>query len=129
MTKKERIAVWNKYNKHCAYCGKEIAYNEMQVDHKHPQHLAFWNQHLVMREKYHLTNDINDFENLMPSCRRCNHYKRGERLETFRKSMLTLHKRLQEIYINKVAIDYGIITMHTWDGVFYFEHDESGDGS
>lgn len=121
MTAHERIAVWHKYQEHCAYCGKPIKYNEMQVDHKHPRHLKYWCLHPVMKEKYNLPDNINDFENLMPTCRRCNHYKRGELLETFRESIKTLYKRLQEIYINKVAIDYKIIELNTWDGVFYFE--------
>ena len=31
-----RKEVLEKYNGHCAYCGKEITLKEMQVDHKHP---------------------------------------------------------------------------------------------
>jgi hypothetical protein len=33
----------------------------------------------------------------------------------------TLHNRLKKNYINKVAVDFGIITYHDWDKVFYFE--------
>ena len=32
-----RKEVLEKYNGHCAYCGKEITLKEMQVDHKHPR--------------------------------------------------------------------------------------------
>ena len=33
MTKKLRIRVYEKYNGHCAYCGRAIQYKVMQVDH------------------------------------------------------------------------------------------------
>ena len=121
MNPQERIAVWHKYQEHCAYCGREITYAEMQVDHKHPQHLAHWIRNDKMQSKFDLPDDVNAFENLMPSCRRCNNYKRGHRLEPFRYLMKTLYKRLQAIYINKVAADYGIVEYHVWNGVFYFE--------
>jgi len=106
MVKKElRQRVWWKYNKHCAYCGKELEYKDMQIDHLRPQH--------------YYRND--SFENLMPSCRRCNHYKRARNLEQFRILIKTLHKRIESLYIGKVAIDYGIVKIRPFDGVFYFE--------
>ena len=37
MNKKIRLIVWNKYNKHCAYCGKYLKYEDMQVDHCIPK--------------------------------------------------------------------------------------------
>jgi len=40
----------------------------------------------------------------------------------------TLHKRVMDIYICKVAEDYGIIKVEPWDGKFYFER-VVGDGS
>jgi 5-methylcytosine-specific restriction endonuclease McrA len=121
MTKHERALIWHKYDGHCAYCGTPIEFKAMQVDHKHPQHLRYWCRNEVMQAKYNLPPHVDHYTNLMPTCRRCNHYKRGERLETFRQTLLTLHKRLMNQYLDKVAVDYGIITLHTWDGVFYFE--------
>lgn len=107
MNKKLRQKVYEKFEGRCAYCGKEIEYKVMQVDHYFPKcsHVA----------------DVNSFENLMPSCRRCNHYKRAEPPEFFRAQMKTLHERLMKIYIVKVAVDYGIIEIKPFDGVFYFE--------
>ena len=32
-SKKTREIVWKKYGGRCAYCGREIAYKDMQVDH------------------------------------------------------------------------------------------------
>lgn len=37
MKKEDRIKVWEKYGHHCAYCGKEIKFEDMQVDHFVPE--------------------------------------------------------------------------------------------
>ena len=37
ISKKTRVAVYKKFDGHCAYCGRHIAYNDMQVDHFKPQ--------------------------------------------------------------------------------------------
>lgn len=34
LTKDERMAVYEKTNGHCAYCGCELEYKDMQVDHR-----------------------------------------------------------------------------------------------
>jgi hypothetical protein len=112
MTKAERLKVYNKYNGHCAYCGKKIEYKDMQVDHIIPQRA-----HSLYKQEI----DINDIKNMNPSCRRCNHYKRAAMLEEFRRMMKTLHERIRQDYICKVAEDYGIIKIEPWDGKFYFE--------
>jgi len=101
----DRQAVHNKYNGHCAYCEKEIDIKDMQVDHAVPK----------------VNGGTDDFSNLMPSCRRCNHYKRGEDVKRFRQLLMGLLLRLQKIYIYKVALDYGFIEENGWDGKFYFE--------
>lgn len=113
------MEVYNKYNGHCAYCGKEIEYKDMQVDHIRPQRQ--WIESLVDGI------DIDSKENLNPSCRRCNHYKRANSLETFRRMLKTLHERVRQVYICKVAEDYGIIKIEPWDGKFYFEKVEFKD--
>lgn len=100
-----RREVLDKYDGHCAYCGKMIDLKTMQVDHLQPKCLG----------------GTDDFENLMPSCRRCNHYKRASTLENFRMSLSGLLSRLQKIYIYKVARDYGLVQEVKWSGKFYFE--------
>ena len=122
LKKTTRIEVYNKLNGHCAYCGKVIKYGDMQVDHLTPKR----SEHLYRSEtsvKYYVLKgaSVDALENLMPSCRRCNHYKRSYSLEDFRRLMLTLHKRVESQYINKVAINYGIIEIEPFGGVFYFE--------
>lgn len=70
ISKKTRVAVYKKFDGHCAYCGRHIAYNDMQVDHFKPQRA--WNPE---------DSGTDDIENLMPSCRMCNHLqdRRGVR--------------------------------------------------
>jgi hypothetical protein len=105
MNKILRQKIWGKYGGHCAYCGSEIAYTDMQVDHTIPQR----------------NGGVDGIDSCNPSCRRCNHYKRAHGLETFREMLLTLPQRLDDIYIFKVAIDYEIVEIKGFDGKFYFE--------
>lgn len=102
----DRQAVWRKYGGRCAYCGKELDIKDMQVDHIVPKRLG----------------EDNNFDNLNPSCRLCNHYKRATPLEIFRSWTLgDLASRFRKIYIVRVAERYGIITINGFDGKFYFE--------
>ncbi len=111
MTKKERDEVYQKYNGHCAYCGKKIEFGEMQVDHI----------------KSKRSGGENDLENYNPSCRRCNHYKRSLDLEKFRAYIKTLHERIAKDYIVKVGLDFGIVKLKPFDGTFYYEKIEGED--
>ncbi|WP_313528757.1 HNH endonuclease [Anaerotignum sp.] len=109
MTKKERVKVYEKYNGHCAYCGKEIEIGEMQVDHIKPLRNA----------------GENHIDNYNPACRRCNHYKRSKDLEGFRAYIKTLHERIAKDYIVKVGLDFGIVEIKPFEGVFYFEKEDA----
>jgi 5-methylcytosine-specific restriction endonuclease McrA len=113
-TKALRERVYQKFGGHCAYCGSAIAYKAMQIDHYLPQ----------CKEKFYARRckkDVHAEENLMPSCRRCNHYKRARTPKQFRELMTSLHERLESIYILKVAVDFGMATIRPFDGKFYFE--------
>nr|DAE29747.1 MAG TPA: RECOMBINATION ENDONUCLEASE VII [virus sp. ctyMK1] len=102
----DRKAVYEKYNGHCAYCGKKINYKDMQVDHFVPIR----------------SGGTDDFENLMPSCRRCNHYKRASNLEGFREKISQIPvKLLRDSYIYKVAADFGFVPVEEKTVEFYFE--------
>lgn len=122
MKKADCIKVHDKYGGHCAYCGKKIKYVEMQVDHMHPKCQGHFYESKRSREYYGLKGDnVDSFENLMPACRRCNHYKRSFKLEDFRKMIQTINDRVFQNYIAKVALDYGTVDKVEWDGKFYFE--------
>ena len=120
-SKSVRERVYKKFDGRCAYCGREIEYKGMQVDHFYPQ----------SRERYYAARKINVHaeENLMPTCRRCNHYKRAATPNQFRKLMKTLHERLEKIYILKVAVDFGMATIQPFDGLFYFEKKAVAEGT
>lgn len=116
--KKTRQAVYRKYDGHCAYCGREIAYKDMQVDHFLP--LRAWGIEDA---------GMDDISNLMPSCRMCNHYKRANNLETFRRYITEIPRKMHENYIYKIGVSYGNIMEREKPIVFYFEKvggDDSG---
>lgn len=109
-----RERVHQKFGGRCAYCGSLILYKDMQIDHYLPQ----------CKEKFYsrrFKKDVHAEENLMPSCRRCNHYKRARTPKQFRELMSSLHERLEAIYILKVAVGFGMASIKPFDGAFYFE--------
>lgn len=83
-----RKDVYNKYNGRCGYCGSEINIKDMQVDHIIPKR----NYLSHIKSKFnippflsHLTeHDMDHIDNLMPSCRVCNNWKKTFHLELFR---------------------------------------------
>ena len=115
--KKVRLEVYNKYDGHCAYCGKKIDYKDMQLDHMIPRQRE--------RFKKYTEEEIECFDNYMPTCRRCNHYKRAHSLEGFRKNIEEIPKKLfRDNYIYKVGLDYGLVEPHEQKIKFYFERVE-----
>ena len=107
----DRQAVYKKYNGRCAYCGKNMTFKRMQVDHLHPQCLKHYQPDL----------DNNRFENLMPSCAKCNNYKGGMRLELFRSELQKQVSRLRNDARFDRALRFGQIDIEETPIVFYFE--------
>ena len=108
----DRLAVYNKYNGHCAYCGRHIEFKDMQVDHFIPKN--GWGE-----------QGTDDIFNLMPSCRMCNHYKRANSLETFRRYIQEIPQKLRQNYIYKVGIVYGNVIENEKPIKFYFEEEKN----
>ena len=110
-----------KYKNLCAYSGKLIKYNEMQVDHLIPKRLA--------EEGKAQWTEVENESNYMPACRRCNHYKRAQTLETFREMISTIPNKLyRDNYIFKVGEDFGIIIAnYNMPIKFYFEKIRDGE--
>ena len=114
ISKKVREAVYLKYDGHCAYCGKKLEYKEFQLDHFIPK----------QREQFkrYTEEQLECFENYMPSCRRCNHYKRAHTVEYFREMIEEIPKKLyRDSYIYKVGLDYGLLNSNEHKIVFYYE--------
>ena len=102
----DREKVWKKFECRCAYCGRLIALKDMQVDHRVPKK----------------NGGTDEFGNLMPSCRLCNHYKRAESLEHFRQAISTIPQKLGERqYIYKVGMAYGFYDNAQRTVKFWFE--------
>lgn len=104
--------VYQKCNGHCAYCGCELEYKDMQVYH-------------VTSVFYY--NGTNDIDNILPSCRMCNFYKSTFTLDEFRKNLETLHERLRKTFIYRLALKYGLIEEHKKKFKFYFEKEKEND--
>lgn len=114
-TKKIREQIHAKYGGKCAYCGKDIEYKQMQLDHIHCQ-----NRFVNGETKGIL--DINNIDNLNPSCRRCNFRKSTFTVEQFREQIALQCQRLKRDSSQySIAIDYGMITETSKPILFYFE--------
>ena len=105
MKKEKRAEVWMKYDGRCAYCGEDLEYKNMQVDHIIPVH----------------SGGANDIANYNPSCRQCNFYKSANTVDFFRLNMMDIHKRIMKPFISRLGAKYGIVQINEWDGIFYFE--------
>lgn len=113
INKKIREVVYQKYNGHCAYCGREISYKDMQVDHFKP-----------LRTLEPDNKNANDISNLMPACRMCNHYKRANSLEVFRRYIYEILRKLRNDYIYKIGVAYGNVIENEKEIEFFFERAE-----
>jgi len=131
MKKELRKQVWNKYGKRCAYCGKLLAYKDMQVDHylsKAAGRKTFieWLEagtlnHIAFPAIEYWPEYLNSFENLKPSCRACNYYKSTLSPNRFKERLSNLTRKLLKIFIVRLAASYGIVKIEPFDGAFYFE--------
>ena len=115
LTKSERKAVYEKYNGHCAYCGCKILPKGFHVDH----------MHCIKNYEYleEFTGiDVHSIENMMPSCGSCNRYKSTYELETFRKMLSGIPKRLaRDVSTYNIAVRFGMVEEHNEPIKFYFE--------
>lgn len=106
LTKEERQAVYDKTGGRCAYCGHELAYKDMQVDH-------------VEAFRFHGDDGLS---NMLPACRSCNHYKRGNSLEGWRRILEAMPATLErDSYTYRQAVRFGMVTPTQKKIVFYFE--------
>lgn len=112
-----RELVFKKYDGHCAYCGCEIRIKDMQIDHLIPVGRGCTDKEL---ERYLPHRGTDDIDNLMPSCRMCNFYKSRESLDGFRRKIAEWLD-YKHTFATRLALKYGILTEHKWDGKFYFE--------
>lgn len=116
ISKKKRLLVYDKCNGHCAYCGCELEFKDMQVDHIE----SVWAN--VEWKANKTLDEINDLGNLMPSCRMCNFYKSSASLEKFRQNLTdVLMPNVRKPFDYRLALKYGLIEEHIKPITFYFE--------
>ena len=124
ISKDMRKKVYEKYNGHCAYCGKEIKPEEMQVDHIIPLAHSIYGPRDNAEKVRKMFDDgsINEIDNLMPACRACNFYKGINNIEGLRRRIRgELEHTCRSSFQTRLAMQYGMITYKEWDGKFYFE--------
>ena len=118
MTKKIRQLVYEKYEGHCAYCGMLIHINNMQVDHIKPKR----NFSIDKRKGYQCLTDIDDINNLNPSCGGCNNFKSAMSLDEFRSELQKQVERARRYSVNfRLAEKYKQIQIFEFPIKFYFE--------
>lgn len=114
--KQQRVALWDKYNHKCAYCGCDLKYEDMQVDHVKSVYLHTDIHHDMTDDEMY------DSENLLPTCRQCNFYKSTMPLDVFRNRLITtLMDNLRKQFNYKLAMKYGLVEEHIKPVKFYFE--------
>lgn len=114
--KRVRLEVYEKCNHRCAYCGCELEYKDMQVDHiKSIYSNMDYKQTMTEQEMYSI-------ENLLPACRQCNFYKSVFTLEVFRERLQTnMIKNLRKNFGYRLAVKYGLVEEKMKPITFYFE--------
>lgn len=105
ISKSTREEVHKKYKGHCAYCGCNLEYKDMQVDH------------LIAKR----VGGNDEIKNYMPACRMCNFYKDTFSIEEFRENIKTVSERLEREFIYRLAKKYGAVEEKEDDIKFYFE--------
>lgn len=132
MNKRIRELVYSKYGGHCAYCGREIAYKDMQVDHIIPiwrgtnrEAENRYRQHLGLQQREYGNDDLS---NLTPACRRCNFRKGTSTIEQFREDLQHQAEGVvKRSFQVRQSIDYGLLEYHPKKVVFYFETQSEGE--
>ncbi len=114
--KKMRLEVYEKCNHRCAYCGCELEYKDMQVDHiKSIYSNMDYKQTMAEEEMYSI-------ENLLPACRQCNFYKSVFTLEDFRERLqTTMMVNVRKNFGYRLAVKYGLVEEKIKPIIFYFE--------
>ena len=101
-----RRDVYNKYDGHCAYCGRKIEFDDMTIDH------------IVPSSK----GGANTLENTIPSCQLCNNQKADRSIEEFRSFIENITETLDEDKQYRLALRYKkVVPVKPAPVKFYFE--------
>lgn len=113
VAKIDRQAILTKTNGHCAYCGCELTLKTMQIDHVEP---------LIRYKGRNEGWGTDTMDNMLPSCRSCNHYKATMNLEMFRRAIEAWPEvLLRDSVTYRNALRYGLVESKPRKVRFYFE--------
>lgn len=94
----------------------------MQVDHIKPLYRIDDVKTLIV---WGVERGTDDFENLMPSCARCNRWKSTFSLEMFRGEISKQLKRVEKVSAGyRMAKDFGLLEEKDIKIVFFFEKEQ-----
>lgn len=105
LTREERQTVLDRFCGRCAYCGKQITMQELNVDH------------LVPLRK----GGEDRLYNMYPSCRSCNQAKSTLDIEQFREFVQTAYQRAKQKPFFRIADAVGRTCERETPVRFYFE--------
>ena len=105
LTREERQTVLDRFCGRCAYCGKQITMQELNVDH------------LVPIRK----GGEDMLYNMYPSCRSCNQAKSTLDIEQFREFVQTAYQRAKQKPFFRIADAVGRANESDKPVRFYFE--------
>lgn len=109
LNQEERKKIYSKCNGHCAYCGCDLEYKDMQADHVIPLYRG----------------GADTIDNMLPTCRSCNYYKSTRTAEEFRTYLSGIPQRLHRDSIPyQVAERFGMIKADP-SVKFWYEKKES----
>jgi hypothetical protein len=77
----ERRAIWEAHGKRCAYCGDPLSFAQLEIDHILPEALLDDDElctRILGEQGLSTEFSLHGYENIQPSCRRCNARKLAE---------------------------------------------------
>lgn len=106
LSARERKQVYDMFGGRCAYCGCQVTFRGMQIDHKIPLR----------------TGGEDTIENMYPACRSCNHYKHTLDVEGYRTYLQRIPERLMRDSVAYLAgVRFGLVKPAGKKVTFYFE--------
>jgi len=118
--KEKRLLIYNKYIGKCTYCGDEILYEDMHVDHIIPLQRGYTIQEALDAG---IVKGSNHISNLTPSCASCNISKSTFSLEVWREQLsLKIIRLIKTNSSFRLMQKFGKIKVINKPIVFYFEN-------
>jgi 5-methylcytosine-specific restriction endonuclease McrA len=113
--KSDRLETFTKYNGKCAYCGIDLNYSEMQIDHIIPRRRSEIHNDKIINGKNHILN-------YNPSCKSCNSSKSTFSIEDWRKQIKQkINSLRRDSSTFRICERFNLVKVENLDVIFYFE--------